>query len=73
MTAPGKRAFTRATITDQQSELEARAQFLAEQAVSYAMNAKESWFPDGHLDYDMFAGLLADALVQSIFKPILNY
>lgn len=53
--------------------LEKRARFLVDQAVSYAMNAKESWYPDGHLDYDLFAGLVADALVETFLKPILNH
>lgn len=52
------------------TELETRARFLAEQATSRAMDAKESWFPDGQLDYDMFAGVLADEL-ESILRSIL--
>lgn len=51
-------------------EFETRARFLAEQATSRAMEAKESWFPDGQLDYDMFAGVLADEL-ESILRSIL--
>ena len=53
-------------------QFESRSRFLAEQAVAYAMDAKESWYPDGHLDYDMFAGLLADAIEQSILRPLLG-
>lgn len=52
------------------NELEDRARFLAEQATSRAMEAKESWFPDGQLDYDMFSGILADEL-ESILRSVL--
>lgn len=52
-------------------ELESRANFLARQAVNRAMDAKESWFPDGQLDYDMFSDLLADELVL-ILESVLD-
>lgn len=53
-------------------EFEKRAKFLAEQAASYALDAPEAWYADGHLDYDMFTGLLADALVRTVFMPLLR-
>lgn len=53
------------------NELEARAQFLSRQCVAYAMNARESWYPDGCLDYDMFADLLADSLMETVLRPLL--
>lgn len=63
----GVRAVENDNIT-----LETRAEFLAKQAVDYAMNAKESWYPDGHLDYDIFSGLLADAIEETILRPLLG-
>lgn len=59
------------TPEDINAALEIRAQFLARQCVSYAMNAKESWYPDGLLDYDMFADLLSDALMNTVMRPLL--
>jgi hypothetical protein len=52
------------------TEIENRARFLAEQATTRALEAKESWFPDGQLDYDIFTGLLADEL-ESILRSVL--
>ena len=60
-----------ATREDRNSLLEARAQFLARQSVSQALDARESWYADGHLDYDMFADLLADALMETVLRPLL--
>lgn len=59
-----------ASHVEVQRALEKRAQFLAEQATSYALDAPESWYPDGHLDYDMFTGLLTDGL-YNLLRPLL--
>lgn len=73
-----KRDALRASTADRSTEgadeaLERRLQFLVEQSVDHAMDAPESWYEDGHLNYDLFAGLLVDALMVTVIQPILRF
>lgn len=53
------------------NELGNRAAYLAREAVTRAMGARESWHSDGQLDYDMFADLVADE-IEAVFRSILT-
>lgn len=53
-------------------DFEKRAHFLVQQAIGRALDSKESYWPDGQLDIEMFEGLLADFLAESVLKPLVS-